>query len=647
MTSSGEPVRARAEVRSGQPSKPWPIDHSPVGQLRSIRVRRKSTISAGVPSAIAAGSSWVSQIRLTSAASPPGGAGSSWDSTARSTAARGPVSAPGPELISVSEQTRAAWASRSSRATRPPKECPSRWMWRGPPFWLAPSASAIMATSAASAGRLYPSASAAAGLSYCPRMSTAITRRPARASGASTGRKSSLLPVYPGISSAGCRSAAPAAGSASSAANEPRSVSTVTRRTPSGSRNILGVLMGGRWFSDRLGAGVRRRSLPPAAAPPAPPRLLTGCLAVARDSRVTATGVGARASASVCAGVVASTGGLGRQGPPGPGPAPDPRAPPSRGAVAVAAWVVAVRAALPPDAAAPRAAAAIAGSRPARAPRWEGPGAPGLPEVLDLLGLQARPVALRPGQPAARLGRDAQGGVQVLGGGVGLGGVGEVQAQRLVDHLPSLDVGPVDEGDRHPGAAGPAGPADPVQVRLVIVGALVVHHVGDVLDVQAAGGHLGGHEHVHLAVAEGAQRAFPLGLAEIAVHGRGGEAADGERLGHLVGGPLGPAEHHGQPAPGGLQDPGQHLDLVHLMGAEDVLLGERHVLGLVMLLGTHVHRSAQVAPGERHHVAGHSGREEHGLPARRGEFEYPLHIGQEAQVEHLVGFVEHQRAHVG
>ena len=130
-------------------------------------------ISAGVPSAIAAGSSWVSQIRSPRAAQPGRAGASSSASTARSTAARGPVSAPGPELISVSEPIWAAWASRSSRATRPPKEWPSRWMPRAAVARpgrrpAGPSASAIMATSAASAGRLYPSASAPPGALVLP-----------------------------------------------------------------------------------------------------------------------------------------------------------------------------------------------------------------------------------------------------------------------------------------------------------------------------------------------------------------------------------------------------------------------------------------------------------------------------------------------
>src|SRR5215831_11533535 len=103
-------------------------------------------------------------------------------------------------------------------------------------------------------------------------MSMAITRRPALASSPITERKSSLLPVKPGISSAGERSQTPVAGSASSAANAPRLVSIVTRRAPSGSSSVLGVLiflppsralgLGPRWLREAWGSG----GLPPGPA---------------------------------------------------------------------------------------------------------------------------------------------------------------------------------------------------------------------------------------------------------------------------------------------------------------------------------------------------------------------------------------------
>jgi hypothetical protein len=93
----------------------------------------------------------------------------------------------------------------------------------------------------------------------------------------------------------------------------------------------------------------------------------------------------------------------------------------------------------------------------------------------------------------------------VLGRRVGLCGVGPAETERVVDELPPVHVGPVDERDRHSGLPGTAGAPDAVHVRLLVVRALVVDDVGHVIDVDAAGGDVRGHEHVHLAVPERAQ----------------------------------------------------------------------------------------------------------------------------------------------
>ena len=98
---------------------------------------------------------------------------------------------------------------------------------------------------------------------------------------------------------------------------------------------------------------------------------------------------------------------------------------------------------------------------------------------------------------------------QVLRGRVRLLRLRERQTEGVVDHLPPGHVGPVDEGDRHAGGAGPAGAADPVHVGLVVVGALVVDHVRDPVDVDAAGGDVGGDQDVDTAGAEPLQRLLP------------------------------------------------------------------------------------------------------------------------------------------
>jgi hypothetical protein len=123
--------------------------------------------------------------------------------------------------------------------------------------------------------------------------------------------------------------------------------------------------------------------------------------------------------------------------------------------------------------------------------------------------------------------------IEVVGGGVGLLRLGDAEVERLVDQAPAGHVVPVDEGDRDTGVPGAAGAADAVQVGLLVLGALVVDDVRDVLDVDAAGGDVGGDEDIDLAVAEGAQRLLAGALAEVAVDGGRREAAVGQVVGDL------------------------------------------------------------------------------------------------------------------
>ena len=218
----------------------------------------------------------------------------------------------------------------------------------------------------------------------------------------------------------------------------------------------------------------------------------------------------------------------------------------------------------------------------------------------------------------------------------------DAQAEGLVDHSPARHVVPVDERDRCALLAGAARAAGAVQVDLVVLGALVVDDVRDVLDVDAARGDVGRDQHVDLAVAERAQRLLTGALAEVAMDRAGREAAGDQLVGDLRAGALGAREHDRQAATAGLQDAREHLDLVHRVGAVDDLLGvldgRAHVVGVV---GPDVGGLRHVPACHRDDGARHGRGEQHGV-ARDGRARQELFdVGQEAQVEHLVGLVEH------
>lgn len=110
-------------------------------------------------------------------------------------------------------------------------------------------------------------------------------------------------------------------------------------------------------------------------------------------------------------------------------------------------------------------------------------------------------------------------------------------------HVPALP-GPVEEDDP-PSPARPARAARAVLVGLRPVGQAVVHHQVHLGDVQAAGGHVRGHQDPHLPLAEGPQDPFPLALGEVPVEGLGQVAQAQKALGDLLRLRLGPGEDHG------------------------------------------------------------------------------------------------------
>ena len=230
--------------------------------------------------------------------------------------------------------------------------------------------------------------------------------------------------------------------------------------------------------------------------------------------------------------------------------------------------------------------------------------------------------------------------------GVGLDRVGDSEAQCLVDELPARDVVPVDQRDGDAGASGAAGTTDAVDVGLLVLGALVVDDVGDVVDVDTAGSDVGGDQNVDLAVTEALQRLFTGDLAEVTVDGTDGEAAFREIVGHLLGCALGAGEDHRRAAAFGLQDAGDHLGLVERVCTVDVLAGAIVHRGGFGLFGADVRRLRQEGASQGDDRAGHRRGEEHRLTLVGDHAHEAFDVGEESQVEHFVGLVEDENAHL-
>ena len=78
-----------------------------------------------------------------------------------------------------------------------------------------------------------------------------------------------------------------------------------------------------------------------------------------------------------------------------------------------------------------------------------------------------------------------------------------------------------------------------------------LHDHADVVDVDAARGDVGRHEHVHRAVAEGAEHPVAHGLRQAAVQGCREDAALAQLTGDAVGAELGAGEDDDAPAAAG------------------------------------------------------------------------------------------------
>ncbi|MCW0435410.1 hypothetical protein NB723_000374 [Xanthomonas sacchari] len=186
-----------------------------------------------------------------------------------------------------------------------------------------------------------------------------------------------------------------------------------------------------------------------------------------------------------------------------------------------------------------------------------------------------------------------------------------------------------------------AGAADAVHVVLGDHRQVVVDDLGQLVDVDAARGDVGRHQHGDAAGLEVAQCAQALALALVAMDRRGLQPGLVQEHGQLVGTVLGAGEHQGLLARVGGQQVQQQFALartVHRMHAVGDGVGHGVARGGLDFLRV-VHELA----GQLLDAFLEGGREQQGLPVLLGQLgEDALDRRQEAHVEHAVGFVQHQ-----
>ena len=189
------------------------------------------------------------------------------------------------------------------------------------------------------------------------------------------------------------------------------------------------------------------------------------------------------------------------------------------------------------------------------------------------------------------------------------------------------------------------GAANAVGVVLSLHGQAEVEHVGDGGHVNAACGHIGGHQDLHLTLAQRHQAAVAQALAQGTVQGHSVKAVLLQVIGQAVTLNLGAGKHNGLVDGGVTQPMVKQLALVlGVVGPEQHLLD----VGVLFLRAINLHllgRRAVVthhAHGQLLNTRRKRGAEHHGLAALNGELVDFGQIVGETEVQHAVGFIHHQ-----
>ena len=214
----------------------------------------------------------------------------------------------------------------------------------------------------------------------------------------------------------------------------------------------------------------------------------------------------------------------------------------------------------------------------------------------------------------------------------------ELLADGFFDEADLALLADMADGDRDARLAGAGGASAAVVVRLVVVRQAEVDHVRQVVHVQPARGHVGGHKHVQVAEAELLHHVVALRLAQLAVQRVCVVAVLDQSVGNLLRLLAGAAKDDavdagiiiGDALQGGVLVPGVH----HVIEVPDVLVA------LVAATDDDLARLLHVLAGDACDLLRHGGGEEQHVSVLGHFGQDGVDAVREAHVEHLVGLVE-------
>src|SRR5262249_25341324 len=137
--------------------------------------------------------------------------------------------------------------------------------------------------------------------------------------------------------------------------------------------------------------------------------------------------------------------------------------------------------------------------------------------------------------------------------------LGEAELSRHPPHL--LGLLAEHEADPGPAPSGPPGAPDAVDVGLAVAGSVEVDDLGDLGDIDPAGGDVGGDQRANLTALEASKGSCALALALVAVHRDGFHFAAAQSFDKTIGAPLGANEDQRAGALAGFEVADQPVEL--------------------------------------------------------------------------------------
>ena len=198
--------------------------------------------------------------------------------------------------------------------------------------------------------------------------------------------------------------------------------------------------------------------------------------------------------------------------------------------------------------------------------------------------------------------------------------------------------------DCRPVRACPASAADAVHIVFADVRNFIVHDVGQLVNVDAAGSNIGGHQGPDIAALEAREGLCARGLTLVAMQGHCLDAILGQEFSHVVGAKLGAGEDQHLAPVVLLDDVGQQGLFLAASDRVDELrnalhrgVAWRHLNALRIL----EQGGSQVA-----NLVTEGGRKQQALLVLGNHGKDLLDVVDEAHVQHAVGLVKHQHLHL-